>query len=122
MGRGGGAAGATWIVRGWVAAPPRLPRGSSVDPAGREEHALLASYGLTPIQRLHREALSEHGDALACGARGTMRPYGVDVAEAEACGRHADISLMNRGGVAAGTRRFRGDESRRRRGRDAEIQ
>ena len=49
---------------------------------GREENAMLSRLGLTPLQRLPREALSAHGDALCCGARGTMRPYGTTLAEA----------------------------------------
>ena len=35
--------------------------------------------------------------------------------------RRADMSLMNRGGAAAATWMFRGDQSRRRRGRDVEF-
>ena len=50
---------------------------------GREENALLQRYGLTPIQRLPREAISAHGDALACGARGTMRPYALTLEDAQ---------------------------------------
>jgi len=42
---------------------------------GREHNAALARLGLMPIQRLHREALSSHGDAFQLGARATMRPY-----------------------------------------------
>ena len=38
---------------------------------------------MTPIQRLPREAISAHGDALACGARGTMRPYALTLDDAE---------------------------------------
>ena len=49
---------------------------------GREENALLQRYGLTPIQRLPREAISAHGDVLACGARGTMRPYALTLDDA----------------------------------------
>ena len=49
---------------------------------GREENAMLQRYGLTPIQRLPREAMSAHGDALACGARGTMRPYALTLKDA----------------------------------------
>jgi 2-keto-3-deoxy-L-rhamnonate aldolase RhmA len=49
---------------------------------GREENALLQRYGLTPIQRLPREAISAHGDSLACGARGTMRPYALTLDDA----------------------------------------
>ena len=43
---------------------------------GREQHAVQNRLGLLGIQRLHREAVSEHGDALTCGARATMRPSG----------------------------------------------
>ena len=50
---------------------------------GREQNAMLLRAGLLPVQRLHREAVSEHGDALTLGARATMRPYGTTVAEAE---------------------------------------
>ena len=49
---------------------------------GREKNAMLQRYGLTPIQRLPREAISAHGDALACGARGTMRPYALTLDDA----------------------------------------
>ena len=44
---------------------------------------MLQRYGLTPIQRLPREAISAHGDALACGARGTMRPYALTLDDAK---------------------------------------
>ncbi len=50
---------------------------------GREQHAIQGRLGLTPIQRLHREARSEHGDALQMGARATMRPYGTTYEDAE---------------------------------------
>ena len=50
---------------------------------GREQNAMLSRNGILPVQRLHREAVSEHGDALTCGARATMRPYGTTVGEAE---------------------------------------
>jgi len=50
---------------------------------GTNQNAMLLRLGLTPIQRLHREAISEHGDALMKGARGTMRPYGTTLEEAE---------------------------------------
>ena len=50
---------------------------------GREENAMIARTGMLPVQRLHREAVSQHGDALQMGARATMRPYGATVAEAE---------------------------------------
>jgi hypothetical protein len=51
---------------------------------GREQMAMLLRHGITPVQRLHREARSEHGDALTLGARGTMAPYSSTLAEAEA--------------------------------------
>lgn len=50
---------------------------------GREQLAMMLRLGITPIQRLHREARSEHGDALTLGARGTMAPYGTTVDEAQ---------------------------------------
>jgi len=50
---------------------------------GLEQNAMLLRLGLTPVQRLHREAISEHGDMLLKGARATMRPYGTTVEEAE---------------------------------------
>ena len=46
---------------------------------GREQFSMLSRHGLTPIQRLHREARSAHGDALCLGARGTMAPYGSNL-------------------------------------------
>ena len=49
---------------------------------GREQHAMLARAGLLSVQRLHREAVSEHGDAFQLGARATMRPYGTTVEDA----------------------------------------
>ena len=50
-----------------------------------------------------------HANATDCGA---MLPTSF---------RRADIPPMNRGDAAAGTRIFSGDESRRRRGRDADV-
>lgn len=70
---------------------------------GTEQNAMMLRLGITPIQRLHREAISEHGDALMKGlslsqyhhffffdhflilkgARGTMRPYATTLEEAE---------------------------------------
>ena len=41
---------------------------------GREQNAVLARHGILPVQRLAREARSEHGDAFQLGARATMRP------------------------------------------------
>jgi 2-keto-3-deoxy-L-rhamnonate aldolase RhmA len=49
---------------------------------GREQNAMLNRAGITPVQRLHREAVSEHGDALTLGSRATMRPYGTVLDEA----------------------------------------
>jgi len=50
---------------------------------GREQLAMMLRLGITPVQRLHREARSEHGDSLTMGARATMFPYGTTVAESE---------------------------------------
>jgi len=50
---------------------------------GREQNAAEARLGLLPVQRLHREALSAHGDAYQLGARATMRPYGTTYEDAE---------------------------------------
>ncbi|CAE7885506.1 unnamed protein product, partial [Symbiodinium microadriaticum] len=50
---------------------------------GREENAMIARAGMLPVQRLHREAVSQHGDALQLGARATMRPYATKLVEAE---------------------------------------
>ena len=41
---------------------------------GREQNSTEARYGLLPIQRLHREALSQLGDVFQRGARASMRP------------------------------------------------
>ena len=49
---------------------------------GREQHAIQNRLGLLGIQRLHREARSEHGDAFQMGARATMRPYSTTFEEA----------------------------------------
>ncbi len=51
---------------------------------GRDQNAILNRLGILGIQRLPREARSEHGDAFQMGARATMRPYGTTVAEAQA--------------------------------------
>jgi 2-keto-3-deoxy-L-rhamnonate aldolase RhmA len=50
---------------------------------GLAENAALQRAGLLSVQRLHREAVSEHGDALQKGARATMRPYATSAADAE---------------------------------------
>jgi len=50
---------------------------------GRTQNAMLNRAGILPVQRLHREAVSEHGDSLAVGARATMRPYGTRIEEAQ---------------------------------------
>lgn len=59
---------------------------------------MMLRLGITPVQRLHREAISEHGDALLKGrlfslsvyyhlrhqgARATMRPYASNLEEAQ---------------------------------------
>jgi len=48
---------------------------------GREQAAIFLRNGITPVQRLHREARSEHGDSLTLGVRGTMMPYATSVAQ-----------------------------------------
>lgn len=50
---------------------------------GLEQNSMELRVGILPVQRMHREAVSEHGDAFQKGARATMRPYGTTVAEAE---------------------------------------
>jgi hypothetical protein len=49
---------------------------------GEETNRMLLRYGILPVQRLHREALSQHGDAFQLGARATMRPYSTTVEHA----------------------------------------
>mmetsp|Transcript_24342 Transcript_24342/g.63508 ORF Transcript_24342/g.63508 Transcript_24342/m.63508 type:complete len:335 (+) Transcript_24342:236-1240(+) len=46
---------------------------------GVSQHEMLLRHGITPIQRLPREALSDHGDSLTLGARATMMPYATSV-------------------------------------------
>jgi 2-keto-3-deoxy-L-rhamnonate aldolase RhmA len=50
---------------------------------GREQNATQCRLGLLPVQRLHREARSQHGDAYQLGARATMRPYSTIYEDAE---------------------------------------
>ena len=66
---------------------------------GREENACLQRYGLTPIQRLPREAVSAHGDALAGGARGTMRPYALTLDDAQTYVEAADFPVSGAEGL-----------------------
>ena len=40
----------------------------------RELNATFVRYGITPVQRLHREALSEHGDVRVCLASSSSPP------------------------------------------------
>lgn len=49
---------------------------------GREQNSSLLRLGLLPVQRLPREAVSAHGDALQLGALATMRPYATQYEEA----------------------------------------
>lgn len=49
---------------------------------GNAQNAMQLRCGILPIQRLNREAVSEHGDAFQKGARATMRPYGTTFEEA----------------------------------------
>ncbi len=69
-------AGFTWVVNDGEHSGPsgRMPR---------EINAMFVRYGITPVQRLHREAISEHGDSLAMGSRATMRPYGIELEETQ---------------------------------------
>lgn len=48
---------------------------------GRNLNSTLLRLGITPIQRLPRDAGSAFGDALTLGARGVMRPYAQTVQE-----------------------------------------
>eukprot|EP00037_Helgoeca_nana_P014599 m.136296 g.136296 ORF g.136296 m.136296 type:complete len:341 (+) comp22622_c0_seq2:2-1024(+) len=50
---------------------------------GADQHELLLRHGITPIQRLPREAVSDHGDSLALGARATMMPYATTLEQVE---------------------------------------
>ena len=50
---------------------------------GREHNAMECRVGLLPLQRLHREAFSSHGDVFQMGARATMKPYGTTFEDAE---------------------------------------
>jgi hypothetical protein len=50
---------------------------------GREQNALELRHGLLPMQRLHREAFSSHGDVFQMGARATMKPYSTTYEDAE---------------------------------------
>ncbi len=50
---------------------------------GTEHNATQCRCGLLPMQRLHREAFSSHGDVFQLGARATMKPYGTTFEEAE---------------------------------------
>ncbi len=50
---------------------------------GREQNAAECRLGLLPVQRLHREARSAHGDVYQLGARASMRPYGTTYEDAE---------------------------------------
>ena len=50
---------------------------------GREQNAAELRLGLLPVQRLHREALSHHGDVYQMGGRATLRPYSTTYEDAE---------------------------------------
>lgn len=63
---------------------------------GREENAAELRLGLLPVQRLHREAVSAHGDSYQLGARATMRPYGTTYAEAERYYRSVNFPMPGR--------------------------
>lgn len=63
---------------------------------GREQNAMIARAGMLPVQRLHREAVSEHGDAFQLGARATMRPYGTTLGEAESYLRAVNFPVVGK--------------------------
>ena len=58
---------------------------------GREQNAMEARVGLLPVQRLHREAWSSHGDVFQLGSRATMKPYGTTYEDAERFFRAVDF-------------------------------
>lgn len=65
---------------------------------GREQLAMMLRLGITPVQRLHREARSLHGDSLTMGARATMMPYGNTIQliyhrEPRVCNRLSDCTF-----------------------------
>lgn len=63
---------------------------------GREQNAAELRLGLLPIQRLHREARSEFGDAFQLGARAVLRPYGTTYEEAESFFRCVNFPIPGR--------------------------
>jgi len=68
-------AGFTWVVNDGE-------HGQYEGRYGNAQNAMQLRCGILPIQRLHREAISEHGDAFQKGARATMRPYATTFEEA----------------------------------------
>ncbi len=76
---------------------------------GREQNSMEARLGLLPLQRLHREARSAHGDAFQLGARATMRPYATTLEEAQSYYRSINFpvpgkaSAHDRGGYPVRT-------------------
>eukprot|EP00929_Paragymnodinium_shiwhaense_P053523 TRINITY_DN26796_c0_g1_i1.p1 TRINITY_DN26796_c0_g1~~TRINITY_DN26796_c0_g1_i1.p1 ORF type:complete len:360 (-),score=70.06 TRINITY_DN26796_c0_g1_i1:81-1160(-) len=78
---------------------------------GKSENAMIARAGMLTVQRSHREALSELGDAYLSGARGTMRPYATTLAEAQEyykavdypAGKPGSATKDDRGGYPART-------------------
>ena len=70
---------------------------------GREHTATIIRLGMCPVQRLHREARSEHGDSLTLGNRGTMMPYASSVEEVQSfieCLHYPDIKPLSADAVA----------------------
>ncbi|MEW6750294.1 MAG: hypothetical protein AB1505_04870 [Candidatus Latescibacterota bacterium] len=63
---------------------------------GREQNAAECRLGLLPVQRLHREAQSAHGDAYQMGARATLRPYGTTYEDAERYFRSVNFPIPGR--------------------------
>jgi hypothetical protein len=81
---------------------------------GTEQNAAECRLGLLAVQRLHREALSSHGDAFQVGARATMKPYSTTFEEAQRYFRSinfpipGDATADDRGGypIRYGDRNF----------------
>ena len=95
-------AGFTWIVND---AEHRQREGWY----GTEQNAAECRLGLLAVQRLHREALSSHGDVFQLGARASMRPYGTTFEEAEVFYRSVQFPIpgqataVDRGGYPVRT-------------------
>jgi hypothetical protein len=65
---------------------------------GIEQNSVLGRLGLLAVQRLPREEVSGHGDALSVGARATMRPYATSYEEAAIYYRALTLPRPGQGG------------------------